>query len=198
MVTLYRHSSWLQIEHGGRHKVFAGVGTDLDKDEGCKKILHLATGLCYAIQSGVLSVGWENISETKSRNILPSNFSDYNPYDYNVWSAVKQETNKILCNTKDELKARISTAFTNLNKTVQKSFRKFRNRLETVIEANGDFFEFVKFIVFQYLYWKNQFLFSSQIIPAQSAGAIECTDCISANQLFAHSSNVKHLHLTHR
>ena len=37
-----------------------------------------------------------------------------NPFDYYVWVAVEWETNKTPC--KDELKARIIAAFTNLNK----------------------------------------------------------------------------------
>ena len=44
------------------------------------------------------------------------NSPDCNPLDYYVWSAIEQETNKTSCNIKDELKARIRTAFTNLNK----------------------------------------------------------------------------------
>ena len=50
------------------------------------------------------------------------------------------ETHKTPCRTKVKLKARITTAFINLNKeTIWKSCRKFRNRLTAVIEANGDF-----------------------------------------------------------
>ena len=46
------------------------------------------------------------------------------------------------CNTNDELKAKITAAFTNLNKeTTEKASRRFGSCLKTMIEANGDFFE---------------------------------------------------------
>ena len=53
------------------------------------------------------------------------------------WS---ERPTKTSCNTKDELKARITTAFTNLNKeTVGKAGKRFRSRLELAVEGNGDF-----------------------------------------------------------
>ena len=56
--------------------------------------------------------------------------------------AVEQETNKNLCNTKDELRARIMAAFTNLSKeTVRKAYWRFQSHLEAVVEAHGNFFE---------------------------------------------------------
>ena len=56
--------------------------------------------------------------------------------------AVEQETNKTLCNTKNKLKARITTAFNNLNKeTIVKASRRYQNRQEAVVEVNGDFFK---------------------------------------------------------
>ena len=61
-----------------------------------------------------------------------------NSLDYNVWGAVEQETNKIPWNTKDEMEA----TFTNLNKkTIKEICNRFWSCLETVVEANGDFFE---------------------------------------------------------
>ena len=55
---------------------------------------------------------------------------------------LSKKTKKTLCNTKDELKAKITTAFTNLNKeTFGKASREFRNCLEAVIEAKDYFFE---------------------------------------------------------
>ena len=53
----------------------------------------------------------------------------------------KKKKKKTPCNTKGELKARITAEFTNLNnETVGKVCRRFRSRLEAVVEANGDFF----------------------------------------------------------
>ena len=55
------------------------------------------------------------------------------------WARGEKETPG---NNKDELKAMIKAAFTNLNKkTVEKACRRFRNRLVAVFEAYGDFFE---------------------------------------------------------
>ena len=54
---------------------------------------------------------------------------------------VEWETIKTLCNTKDELKARLTT-FTNFNKEIiRKACKKFPSRLKAVVEMNGDFFE---------------------------------------------------------
>ena len=51
------------------------------------------------------------------------------------------ETNKTLCDTKDKLETIITPEFTNLNKeTVGKAYRRFRIRLEAMVETNGDFF----------------------------------------------------------
>ena len=58
--------------------------------------------------------------------------------------AVKQEINKIPCNIKDKLKAKITIAFTNLKKeTVGKASRRFRSRLKAGIKVSGDFFEYI-------------------------------------------------------
>ena len=71
-----------------------------------------------------------------------SNFSDYSILYNNVWGTVECETNKILCNTKDELEARIMALFTNLNKdTIRKVSRRFQSRLEAMVKTNGDFFK---------------------------------------------------------
>ena len=57
---------------------------------------------------------------------------------------VEWETNKTLCNTKDELKAGMIPTFTNLNKeTVYKACRRFRSRLEAVVGVNSDIIEWI-------------------------------------------------------
>ena len=63
----------------------------------------------------------------------------YNPLDYYEWSTVERKTKKTLYSPKDELKARIMTAFTNLNKqTVGKACK---SRLEAVVKVNEDLLE---------------------------------------------------------
>ena len=65
-------------------------------------------------------VGCQKISVTL--NICPPNYLDKNLLDY-VNGVFEWETDKNLFNTKDELKARITAEFTNLNKeTVGKRF----------------------------------------------------------------------------
>ena len=45
-------------------------------------------------------------------------------------------------NTKDELKARVTAVFTNLNKEIDgKACRRFWSRLDALVEDSGDFFE---------------------------------------------------------
>ena len=77
----------------------------------------------------------ENFCNHISTNICLPNSTDFNSLDYHVWD-------KTPCNTKDEVKARITAAFNNLNKkTVGKNCRRFGSRLEALVEVNGDFFE---------------------------------------------------------
>ena len=68
----------------------------------------------------------ENFSNHITAHICLSNSPDYNLLYY-LWCMVEQETNKTRCNTKIELKARITAAFINLNKeTIRKGCRSFK------------------------------------------------------------------------
>ena len=58
---------------------------------------------------------FDNFCDYITSNIWLHNSLDYDLFDYYVWSTVKKKIKK-LCNTKDELKARIMAAFSNLNK----------------------------------------------------------------------------------
>ena len=61
-----------------------------------------------------------------------------------------QETNKTLCNAKNELKTNIIAVFINLNKALAgKACKRFQSCLESVVEANSNFFEWIQFIVFE-------------------------------------------------
>ena len=80
---------------------------------------------------------WENFI---TPNIWCPNSPNYHLLDYYLCGTVEQETNKTLCNTKDELKARIMAAFTNLNKeTIIKACWRlvgyFWSRMEVKVEA---------------------------------------------------------------
>ena len=68
----------------------------------------------------------DNFCDHTTPNIWPSNSQDYYPLNYHVWSRVKRENYKISCNTKDNLKSRITVAFTNLNtEIIEKVCRRF-------------------------------------------------------------------------
>ena len=58
---------------------------------------------------------WENFCDHITPNIWPLNSPDCKPLDYYAWDPVEVQTNKNPRNTK-ELKARLTAAFTNLNK----------------------------------------------------------------------------------
>ena len=74
-------------------------------------------------------------------NICLTCSADCNPLEYHVWGTIERDINKTLWNTKNELTEKTTADFTNLNKTVWKTCKRFQSRLEAVLEANGNFFE---------------------------------------------------------
>ena len=59
-----------------------------------------------------------------------------------MWGVVERETNKTHYNTEDELKPKVTSKFTSVNKeTVGKACTRFSIRLEAVVEAYDKFFE---------------------------------------------------------
>ena len=86
---------------------------------------------------------WENLCDNITLNIWPPNFPDCYRLNYNVWGAFERETNKkTLFDTEDDLKARIAVTFIILNKEyVEKACKRFWSFRETMVEADGDFFE---------------------------------------------------------
>ena len=71
---------------------------------------------CHSKQAGEPNVGCENISATPLHLKAGHQTLQIAISLFTVWGIVERETNKTPCNTKDELKARIMAAFTNLNK----------------------------------------------------------------------------------
>ena len=99
------------------------------------------TVLCHTSRRTLFQLS-ENFYDHITPNIWLPYSPDYNPPDNFVWSMVEQETNKILCNTKDELKATIMAAFSNSNKdTIGKICWRFQCLLEVMVKANVNFFE---------------------------------------------------------
>jgi hypothetical protein len=59
-----------------------------------------------------------------------------------VWGVCEKDVNRALHNTVDSLVAKIKEVMGNLDRdTLAKACRRFRTRLEAVVEGNGDFFE---------------------------------------------------------
>ena len=83
----------------------------------------------------------KNFCDHVTSNNWSPNSLNCSPLDYYVSGTVEWETNKSRCHTKDELKVRISAAFTNSNKeTIKKACRRFWS-LKAMIGSSGDFFE---------------------------------------------------------
>ena len=74
-------------------------------------------------------------------------------------ACLSESPTKIRENTKDELKAKIIAAFSYLNKTVGKAWRRFLSRLEVVVEVNWDFFKWIQPIIFQDIFiWFGKYI----------------------------------------
>lgn len=83
-----------------------------------------------------------NFHDHVTPNLWPPSSPDLNPLDYFVWGVVEKETNKHPHNTKDSLRASISSAMMNMNKNhLIAACKHFRSRLEAVIDTEGDFIE---------------------------------------------------------
>ena len=118
---------------------------DKDPSKSMRAITRDTGASEFPAQAGEPSHDCRTISATTS----PLTWGQLILQIYYVWGEVEQET-PTPCNTKDELKAKSMSAFTNSNKeTVQKSCRRFRSRLEAVVEANGDPIAKLYSLVFQ-------------------------------------------------
>ena len=130
-----------QSQHGGLYQVPGGCSTDLDWESGYWKTLHLATGLC------TMPHMQENL-ELAMRKFLWSHhplISGHLTPQIAVSLIIMCKawlSERLLCSAKDELKARIIVAFTNLNKeTIGKSCRRFQSCLEAMVETNSNSFD---------------------------------------------------------
>ncbi|CAB3237907.1 unnamed protein product [Arctia plantaginis] len=84
----------------------------------------------------------ENLHDHITPNLWPPSSPDLNPLDFYVWSVVERDTNKHPHNTLESLKATITRVMTQMNKDhLLRACRRFRQRIEDVIAAEGDFIE---------------------------------------------------------
>lgn len=86
-----------------------------------------------------------NIPDFWSKDIWPPSSPDANPLDYYVWSVCEREVNKQPHATISSLQVKIIEVFESMDKVnLIKACSRFRNRIESIIEVNGDFFEQIK------------------------------------------------------
>ncbi|EZA52948.1 hypothetical protein X777_07644 [Ooceraea biroi] len=83
-----------------------------------------------------------NVPEFWSKKIWPPSSPDANSLDYYVWSICEREVNKQPHSNKEAVKAKIENIMMSMDKEkLIKACSRFRSRIESIIAANGDFFE---------------------------------------------------------
>ena len=76
------------------------------------------------------------------KGMWPPSSPEYKPLDYFMWCEFEREVNKQPHNTQASLKAKISEVMTNIDREVViLAYKKFRSRIEAVVEASGNFIE---------------------------------------------------------
>ena len=77
-----------------------------------------------------------------SKEMWPPSSPDCYSLDYFIWSVVEREVNNYPHNTLASLKVKISEVMTNIDReVVTRACKKFRPRIEAVVEASGGFIE---------------------------------------------------------
>ena len=83
-----------------------------------------------------------NLPEYWPKEVWPPSSPDCNPLDYFMWSVVERDVNRTSHNTIDSLKTKIVAVMTSMEREVViHAAKRFRSRIEAVIEAAGDFIE---------------------------------------------------------
>lgn len=84
----------------------------------------------------------DNLKEFWPKNIWPPSSPDCNPCDFFLWGVCEREVNKRPHNTKASLKTKITQVMAGLDKDmVANACRRFRSRIERVVDADGGFIE---------------------------------------------------------
>ena len=84
----------------------------------------------------------ENLHDHITPNMWPPSSPDLNPLDYYVWGVVERETNKHPHITPDSLRAAITRVMTHMDEDhLIRACKCFRQRIEAVIAAEGDFID---------------------------------------------------------
>ena len=83
-----------------------------------------------------------NLKDHWSKEILPPSSKECNPSDHFKWSEVEREVNRHPHNTLASLRSKVSEEMADMDrKVVIRACKKFRSRIEAVVEASGDFIE---------------------------------------------------------
>ena len=84
----------------------------------------------------------DNVDMFWSKHFWPPNSPDLNPLDFYLWSVIERESNKRSHNNVDSLRAAIEEAAATIPADhVINACRRFRSRLEAVVEADGGWIE---------------------------------------------------------
>ena len=83
-----------------------------------------------------------NLKDQWSKEIWPPSSKECNPSDHFMWSEVEREVNRHPHNTLASLRSKVSEEMADMDrKVVIRACKKFRSRIEAVVEASGDFIE---------------------------------------------------------
>jgi len=115
---------WMRQVAAGRHFVFQQDGAPA----------HTAN----TTQDWLLT----HLPEFWPKEIWPPNSPDLNPLDYYVWGVCERDVNKHPHNNVDSVKAKITEVMQGMGRQeIVKACKRFRARIEAVIDNDGDFFE---------------------------------------------------------
>ncbi len=83
-----------------------------------------------------------NLPEFWAKEVWPPSSPDCNPLDYFVWGVCERDVNRAPHNTLASLRSKITEVMASLSRdTVVTACKRFRNRIEAVVEVGGDFIE---------------------------------------------------------
>ena len=84
----------------------------------------------------------ENLHDHIIPNIWAPSSPGLNPFDYYIWGVVEWETNKHPHNTLNSFRADITKVMTHMfDDHLIRAYKRFRQRIESVIASEGDFIE---------------------------------------------------------
>lgn len=115
---------WMKKVANGRHFIFQQDGAPAHNAKKVQEFLNL------------------NVPDFWSKDIWPPSSPDANPLDYYVWSICERDVNKQPHSNIESLKIKIEKILMSMDKErLRKACSRFRSRVQSIIAANGGFFE---------------------------------------------------------